>query len=124
SVYFPITAARVGNHPFRVMVQGAKVSDAVEREVRVIPSGQAVERAESYVLKDRIIDTFILPPDAIPDSASCTVKLYPSRFSEIVEGLDSILRAPYGCFEQTSSTTYPNVLALDYLRTVGRLSPE
>src|SRR5205807_689872 len=72
----------------------------------------------------RIIDTFVLPPDAIPDSASWTVKLYPSRFSEIVEGLESIFRAPYGCFEQTSSTTYPNVLALDYLKTVGRLTPE
>lgn len=31
---------------------------------------------------------------------------------------------PYGCFEQTSSTTYPNVLALDYLRRTGRSVPE
>ena len=23
---------------------------------------------------------------------------------------------PWGCFEQTSSTTYPNVLALDYMQ--------
>ena len=31
---------------------------------------------------------------------------------------------PYGCFEQTSSTTYPNVLALDYLRQTGKSVPE
>src|SRR5262249_15288127 len=30
---------------------------------------------------------------------------------------------PYGCFEQTSSTTYPNVLALDYLRQTKKSVP-
>ena len=33
-------------------------------------------------------------------------------------------RCPTGCFEQTSSTTYPNVLALDYLRRTGKSVPE
>jgi len=41
----------------------------------------------------------------------------------VVEGLDALLRMPYGCFEQTSSTTYPNVLVLDYLKTSGQVSP-
>ena len=48
------------------------------------------------------------------------MKIYPSGFSQLVEGLDNIFRMPYGCFEQTSSTTYPNVLALDYLQRTGR----
>ena len=30
---------------------------------------------------------------------------------------------PSGCFEQTSSTTYPNVLALDYLRRTNKSVP-
>src|SRR5262249_30182022 len=37
---------------------------------------------------------------------------------------DGIFRMPYGCFEQTSSTTYPNVLALDYLKRTGKSMPE
>jgi alpha-2-macroglobulin-like protein len=40
----------------------------------------------------------------------------------VVEGLDSIFRLPSGCFEQTSSTTYPNVLALDYLQRTKKNS--
>ena len=48
------------------------------------------------------------------------VKIYPSSFSQLVEGLDAIFERPYGCFEQTSSTTYPNVLALEYLRRTAR----
>ena len=35
-------------------------------------------------------------------------------------GSTRIFQMPYGCFEQTSSTTYPNVLALDYLRRTGK----
>src|SRR5262249_51252852 len=52
------------------------------------------------------------------------VKVYPSSFSQLVEGLDNIFQLPYGCFEQTSSTTYPNVLALDYLRRTKKSAPE
>ena len=38
--------------------------------------------------------------------------------------MDAILRMPNGCFEQTSSATYPNVLALDYMKTTKKLTPE
>jgi uncharacterized protein YfaS (alpha-2-macroglobulin family) len=124
AVHFPIEATRVGGQRLCVTAQGAKVSDAVEREVRVLPTGLAVERLDNGVLKDRASFDFALPADAIPGSAELVAKFYPSRFSEIVEGLESIFQAPNGCFEQTSSTTYPNVLALDYLKGVNRLTPE
>jgi hypothetical protein len=38
--------------------------------------------------------------------------------------MDAILRMPNGCFEQTSSSTYPNVLALDYMKRSKKLTPE
>jgi len=38
--------------------------------------------------------------------------------------MDSILQMPGGCFEQTSSSTYPNVLALDYMKRTKKLTPE
>ena len=55
---------------------------------------------------------------------SLWVKLYPGTFSQVVEGLDGILRMPNGCFEQTSSTTYPNMLVLDYLKQTKKINPE
>jgi uncharacterized protein YfaS (alpha-2-macroglobulin family) len=121
---FPIKVLRVGNHALRVTAQGTKTSDAVEREIRVVPVGERIEHTKNDVLRDAWADTFTIPAETIPDSQSLWIKVYPSRFSEIVEGLDSIFQAPYGCFEQTSSTTYPNVLALDYLKSTGRLTPE
>jgi len=121
---FPIKVLRVGNHALRVTAQGSKIADAVEREIRVVPVGERIENTKNEVLKDNFAETFTIPAETIPDSQSLWIKVYPSRFSEIVEGLDSIFQQPYGCFEQTSSTTYPNVLALDYLKRMGRLTPE
>ena len=56
-----------------------------------------------------------IPENAVPGSVKAFIKFHPGGFSQLVEGLDAIFRMPNGCFEQTSSTTYPNVLALDYL---------
>ena len=124
SVSFPIKVLRVGNHSLRVTAKGTKLADAVEREVRVVPTGERAEHTQNAVLKANWTDRFAIPASVVPDSQSLWVKFYPSRFTEIVEGLESIFQAPYGCFEQTSSTTYPNVLVLDYLKRMGRLTPE
>jgi alpha-2-macroglobulin-like protein len=124
SVSFPIKTLRVGEHALRVNAQGTKPADAVEREVNVLPSGERFEHTKNDVLKDAYADIFTVPTEAVPESQSLWVKLFPSRFSEMVEGLESIFQAPHGCFEQTSSTTYPNVLVLDYMKRTGKLTPE
>jgi len=123
SVYFPMKVLQVGTHVLRVTARGTKTADAIERELRVVPTGERVEQTRNDVLKDDFTDTFTVPAGSIPQSQSLWIKMYPSRFSEVVEGLDSIFAEPYGCFEQTSSTTYPNVLAFDYLKHMGRLTP-
>ncbi len=124
SATLPIKVVRVGNRSLRISAQGTKMSDAVEREIRVLPVGEKTERTQNEILQSDFTDTMTIPEGSVPDSQKLIAKFYPSRFSEIVEGLDSIFEAPHGCFEQTSSTTYPNVLVLDYLKRMGRLTPE
>ena len=34
-----------------------------------------------------------------------------------------MLQMPGGCFEQTSSSTYPNLLVLDYLKKTETITP-
>src|SRR5262249_34345663 len=43
--------------------------------------------------------------------------------AELQTGLDSMLREPHGCFEQTSSTSYPNLLILEYLKEMNQANP-
>ena len=65
-----------------------------------------------------------IPTTAIDGASTIWVKLYPGAFSQVVDGLDGMLGMPGGCFEQTSSSTYPDVLILNYLKTTKHLNPE
>lgn len=125
-VYFPIRVKAFGSYPFTVTALGTTMSDAIQKPVRVYPDGKQIFFTESDRMdadNPATVDLDI-PQEAIPGSQSLTVKIYPGMVSQVVDGLDSILQMPNGCFEQTSSTTYPNVLVLDYLQATGDISPE
>jgi uncharacterized protein YfaS (alpha-2-macroglobulin family) len=123
AVAFRLRARQVGRHELRVTAQGSGVADAVKRVVEIVPDGQRTEKVTSGTLRQPADIALSVPDDAIEGSVRALVRLYPSSFSQLLEGLEAIFRLPYGCFEQTSSTTYPNVLALDYLRRSGKGLP-
>ncbi|MBP6469497.1 MAG: hypothetical protein KBE23_22200 [Chloroflexi bacterium] len=125
-VYFRIRADQFGRQPFTVTAWGSTLSDAIRKEVQVMPNGKEIRGSESgrLAVDEPIQTTVTIPVDAIPGTQGITVKIYPGVVSQVVEGLDSMLRMPNGCFEQTSSSTYPNVLVLDYLQASGQVSPE
>ncbi len=56
----------------------------------------------------------------IPGTLSAKLKLFKNVEGQLLDGIESMLREPYGCFEQTSSTTYPNVFILKYLKESGK----
>ena len=151
-VSFRIRAGRVGRHELLVHAQGQplsvkkdlkdatddspdevseeneaisseSVADTVRRTIEVEPEGRRVERVFSGTLRQPAEMELDVPPDAVEGSAGLIVKVYPSSVSQLVEGLEGIFQRPYGCFEQTSSTTYPNILALDYLRRTDQSVP-
>lgn len=125
-VYFRVRADQFGYQPFQVTAYGSQMSDAIRKDVRVFPHGKLINFtfADRLIPGQSVMQTALIPADAIAGTQKLLVKIYPGILSQVVEGLDSILRMPYGCFEQTSSTTYPNVLVLDYLKTTGQASPE
>ncbi len=125
-VYFRIRATRFGLQPFQVTAWGSVMSDAIRKEVRVYPDGKEIQLSRSDRLEPGkpVLETIMIPEETIPGTQRLTVKIYPGILSQVVEGLESILRMPNGCFEQTSSTTYPNVLVLDYLKFTDQAAPE
>lgn len=60
----------------------------------------------------------------VPGSLQSELKTFSSIEGQLMEGIESMLREPYGCFEQTSSSTYPNILILKYLRESGKSNRE
>ena len=124
AVHFPVVARKVGFQKFTVLAYGARKSDAVERSVEIVPDGREQVVSHSGRLEGKVSHTIHIPDDAIEDASKVFVKVYPGVLSQVAEGLDSMLRMPFGCFEQTSSVTYPNVLILDYMKTTGKVTPE
>ncbi|HJX63657.1 MAG TPA: hypothetical protein VJ860_06855 [Polyangia bacterium] len=53
-----------------------------------------------------------------------TGKVYPAYLSPLVDGMDALLRVPSGCFEQTTSTAWPDVLVTAYFKQTKQLKPE
>lgn len=52
----------------------------------------------------------------IEGTMNAKVEFYTSTVDDLLTGIESMLREPHGCFEQTSSSTYPNVLVYELLR--------
>ena len=125
-VYFRIRALDFGSQPFQVTAIGSKLSDAIRKEVRVYPDGQLINQSFSDALTagQTASQSVLIPAEAISGTQKLIVKIFPGMVAQVVDGLEGILRMPNGCFEQTSSSAYPNVLVMDYLNSTGKTSPE
>jgi uncharacterized protein YfaS (alpha-2-macroglobulin family) len=124
SVRYRIRAKRIGFQPILVTARGSKMSDAVKRLVEVVPDGQKHETVVSDRLSGKVTQTVSIPQDALEDSSKVLVRIYPGVMAQVVDGLDGMMRMPGGCFEQTSSSAYPNVLIVDYLKKNKLNSPQ
>lgn len=115
-VYIPIEITKAGNNVLRIEASANGISDIVERTFTVTPNGYKKTNvvSSSTIDKSFSIDYFTTE-NAIENTRKLKVKIYPSAISQAIEGMESIFRMPTGCFEQTSSSLYPNILALKYL---------
>jgi hypothetical protein len=95
-VYFRIKARNFGRHKLTVTAWGQRMSDAIAKDVRVVPDGKEIRRTHSDWLKDGTKGSVRIPPGAIPGTAKVVVKVYPGLLSQVVEGLDGLLRMPFG----------------------------
>ena len=120
-----VQADKIGDGTLKVLAVSDAFSDSIRRDIRITPPGRPAWAVVNGTLSDgrQTVDVSI-PADAVDGSLAMRLKLYPSTFSELMDGLEGIFRQPNGCFEQTSSTTYPNVMALSYMRANKMDNPE
>jgi hypothetical protein len=98
-------------------------ADRTVRTVPVAPRGYPVSVVKSGVIESRAEFRILLPAEVDRASVEGSLRLYPSIVATICDGIEGMLRTPGGCFEQVSSTTYPNVLVLSCLSETGAASP-
>jgi len=100
------------------------LKDSVERTIRVTPEGFPMVGVCSGRIDRFLKANVVLPDKYSPGSLKLRAEVFPSILADIQTGLEGMLQEPHGCFEQTSSTTYPNLLVLDYLQETGQSRPD
>ena len=99
--------------------------DSIARTIRIVPDGFPRVSAFSDMLENGRARTRIrLPKDLVAGSLRVRLEMYPTTMADLVSGLEGLLQEPYGCFEQTSTTNYPNTLILDYMNQTNQTNPE
>lgn len=105
-----------------ITFKGAGFSDAITQPLHITPKGFPVTLSTSGRALNNSFEVDIRKP--VAQSVEGVVTVYPSTVSNIMTGIESMLRKPHGCFEQTSSSTYPNILALQYLQATDQAAPD
>ena len=95
-VYFPIRVLKFGRQGFQVTAWGEKMSDAIRREVAVLPDGKEIRLTESDWLRQSREVAIQVPAKVVPETPRVEVKIYPGVLAQVVEGLEKILRLPFG----------------------------
>jgi hypothetical protein len=103
-----------------VMKKGTE-ADRWTRTFRIVPRGYPV--AEALSGREMSKAFLVNLKNRIAGSLRVHASVYPDVTSDLLAGVESILAEPFGCFEQTSMTSYPNVLVLNYLRETGTQDP-
>jgi len=98
----------------KVVATGSVASDAISRPITVRPNGEQKTLTTSQVFKESASIDFEIPAKAISGSARTRIKIYPNLLAHVIESIEAILERPYGCGEQTVSSTYPSVLLLKF----------
>lgn len=103
-VYFPIrvldpsagSGYRFGPQGFQVTAWGEYKSDAIRREVDIVPDGKEIRLTEGNWLQSSREISVTIPAGAVPGTSYVEVKICPGVIAQVVEGLEKILRLPYG----------------------------
>ncbi len=111
----------IGEAEIKVEATAGNYKDSVTRRLKVVPHGFPIEVAQGGVLegKGRAEVDVDIPQTVVAGSTSAEITVYPAPLANLTQALERLVREPHGCFEQTSSTNYPLVMAQQYFQSHG-----
>ncbi|HEX7332006.1 MAG TPA: alpha-2-macroglobulin family protein [Pyrinomonadaceae bacterium] len=107
----------------RITARGSDDHDAIEKPVTVHPDGEQLSVTAADILDDESTLELDIAQSMVPDSSRGELKIYPNLLAHVAEGVEAIMQRPYGCGEQTISSTYPSLLLLRHYKKSGEGFP-
>jgi len=96
--------------------------DRLETQIRVLDRGFPVRHVLTAHQDQNQFNLHLMEP--VEGTTTAVLTTYPNALEDVLKGMERMLRQPSGCFEQVSSSNYPNLLVLDLLRSTGTARPE
>ena len=102
-------------------LKAGNFSDAVKKEATILspyfPTEVSISGSKSQQFNCSV-------DNLVANSLKAEFTIYTDIVGDVMDGIEGIIREPYGCFEQVSSSTYPNILVLKYLKETNKSNPE
>ncbi len=124
-VFARVEAAAPGEATVAVRAIAGGNADAVTRKLSVLsPLFPFTEAAGALISEDSpLLFRLTIPGKVENGSQRVTAQLYTSPAATMEAALNALLQHPHGCFEQTSSTNYPLVMAQQYFLSHSGCDP-
>jgi len=114
-----------GDADLTITAKAGSFADKVTRHVRIEPRGFPIEEGRGGLLaaKGEANHDITVPDSLVAGSVKARVAVYPTPLSSMNDALARLIVEPCGCFEQTSSTNYPLVMAQQYFMSHEGVDP-
>jgi hypothetical protein len=117
------SAAILGeNQQFTIEFQAKNAKDRFTTNIKTLSRGFPV--TQLFTANQLKNDFKIELQSPVENTAKLTFTAYPNALDDVLGGMERMLQQPSGCFEQVSSTNYPNLLVLDLLRNTQQVRPD
>ena len=115
-----------GLKDFVLSAKGGAYEDKITRKLSVKPKGFPIEISFGGMLQPgkTVTHTITIPDDVTARSLASNTAVYPTPLANLTEALQRMIQDPYGCFEQTSSTSYPLTMAQQYFLSHTGVDPK
>jgi hypothetical protein len=104
---------KIGEGEMTISFKSCGLGDAFTQKIKIAPKGFPV--ATSFSAQEKEKEFSFEPKNMVKGSLKINFTAFPNVVSDLMKGVAGILQEPYGCFEQTSCSAYPNAMVLDYL---------
>ncbi|MCI0464749.1 MAG: hypothetical protein L0Z62_48110 [Gemmataceae bacterium] len=112
-----------GEATLRFLARTNSGGDRVEERFKIVPEGFPIVGSRSDLLEKVAAHEITLPEHWVKGTLKLQAEVFPSTLADLQKGLEAMLREPCGCFEQSSSSNYPNVMILSYLKETEQAVP-
>jgi uncharacterized protein YfaS (alpha-2-macroglobulin family) len=106
---------KIGYGDFTVSFKACGLGDSFTKPIKI--SAKGFPSNVSFSGQDQEKEYSFTMSNVVKGSVKASFTAFPNVVNDLMKGVEGILSEPYGCFEQTSCTAYPNAMVLDYLRS-------